>query len=198
MYMPFAQAYWSSLQLVVRSELPPETLVKSVQSALRSAEPNLPTGEFQALDALVEGAVSPRRFILLLLGVFAMTALLLASLGIYGVLSYAVSQQAREIGIRMALGASARLVQWRIVKKTLTLTGLGIFLGWLGSLMMTRGIASLLYGVEPADPATFALTVLVLLIISGLAAYLRRGAPPGSSRCRCYAWTKVRRISCYS
>ena len=172
MYMPFAQAYWSSLQLVVRSELPPESLVKSVQSTLRAAEPNLPTGEFQALDALVEGAVSPRRFILLVLGVFAMTALLLASLGIYGVLSYAVSQQAREIGIRMALGASARLVQWRIVKKTLTLAGLGIFLGWLGSLMMTRGIASLLYGVEPADPATFALTVLVLLVISGLAAYL--------------------------
>ena len=172
MYMPFAQAYWSSLQLVVRSELPPESLVRSVQSTLRAAEPSLPTGEYQALDALIESAVSPRRFILLLLGVFAMTALLLASLGIYGVLSYAVSQQAREIGIRMALGASARLVQWRVVKKTLTLAGLGILLGWLGSLMMTRSIASLLYGVEPADPATFALTVLVLLAISGLAAYL--------------------------
>ena len=82
MYMPFAQAYWSSLQLVVRSELPPESLVRSVQSALRAAEPSLPTGEYQALDALIEGAISPRRFILLLLGVFAMTALLLASLGI--------------------------------------------------------------------------------------------------------------------
>ena len=172
MYMPFAQAYWSSLQLVVRSELPPESLVRSVQTALRAAEPNLPTGQYQALDALIEGAISPRRFILLLLGVFAVTALLLASLGIYGVLSYAVSQQAREIGIRMALGASARLVQWRVVKKTLTLAGLGIFLGWLGSLMMTRGIAALLYGVEPADPATFTLAVVVLLAISGLAAYL--------------------------
>ena len=172
MYMPFAQAYWSSLQLVVRSELPPESLVRSVQTALRAAEPNLPTGQYQALDALIEGAISPRRFILLLLGVFAVTALLLVSLGIYGVLSYAVSQQAREIGIRMALGASARLVQWRVVKKTLTLAGLGIFLGWLGSLMMTRGIAALLYGVEPADPATFTLAVVVLLAISGLAAYL--------------------------
>ena len=170
--MPFAQAYWSSLQLVVRSEFPPESFVRSVQSALRAAEPNLATGQYQALDALIDGAISPRRFVLLLLGVFAMTALLLASLGIYGVLSYTVSQQAREIGIRMALGASARLVQWRVVRKTLTLAGLGIFLGWLGSLMMTRGIASLLYGVEPADPATFALTVLVLLAISGLAAYL--------------------------
>ena len=97
---------------------------------------------------------------------------LLASLGIYGVLSYAVSQRTKEIGIRMALGASAREVRAHVVARTLALTGVGIAIGWLGSFVVSRAIASLLFGVQPSDPLTFALMTAVLVLIAGLAAYV--------------------------
>lgn len=157
---------------MVRSPLPPEALVPAVRSALREVDPNLPTGEFQTLESIVDRAVSPRRFVLQLLGAFAAAALLLAVLGIYGVLSYSVSQRAREIGIRMAMGATATRVQRCLVLRTLALCGLGILLGTIGSFLLTKTIASLLYGVRATDPASFLMMVLSLVSLSALAAYL--------------------------
>jgi len=173
MYMPLQQlGDWGSLELVVRSKLPPEVLAASVTEALRELDPSLPSTEYRTLDAIVQRAVSPRRFLLLLLGSFALAALLLAALGIYGVVSYTVSQRAHEIGIRMALGESAGQVQSRVVGKTLRLAGVGIVAGSLGAFALSRLMASLLYEVSPTDPVTYLLMVVGLLAVSALAGYL--------------------------
>jgi predicted permease len=173
MYIPIAQlSDWRSLELAVRTTAPPETVAPGVRAALRAVDSGLPTAEFQTLGQIVDRAVSPRRFILLLIIAFSMTALLLASIGIYGVVSYSVSQQTQEIGIRMAMGASASHVQSRIIVKTLTLTSLGILMGAVGAFALSRLMGSLLYGVSPTDPLTFAGTVLLLILISAFAGHL--------------------------
>jgi ABC-type antimicrobial peptide transport system permease subunit len=138
---------------------------------LHEIEPNLPTEEFQQLNDLIDRSVSPRRFMTFLLGGFAAGALLLAIIGIYGVVSYSVTQRMQEIGIRMALGASPAEVQRRILFDTISLVSLGLGIGVVVALAMTRLAQSLLYKLEPTDPLTFAITVTVLLM-SGAAAGL--------------------------
>jgi len=173
MYMPITQhGAWTSLELVVRTKLPPESVAPGVRAALRTVDSSLPTSDFQTLGQLVERAISPRRFILILIGAFALTALLLASLGIYGVISYSVSQQTEEIGIRMALGASAIQVQRRIVLKTLALASAGILTGMIGSFALSRLMSSLLYGVSATDPTTFFAMTALLILISVLSGHL--------------------------
>ena len=124
------------------------------------------------LEAAVDRALSPRRFVLLVIGAFAGTALLLAALGIYAVLSYTVSQRAREIGIRMALGESALHVRRRIVGRLLLLAGAGIVAGCAVALAGARLIGSLLYGVAPTDAGTFAGAAGVLLLATAVSGYL--------------------------
>ena len=173
MYFPLTQnGSFSMLDMVVRSQLPESTLAASVATALRAVDPTMPTDDHQTLDAVVERAVSPRRFTLSLLGAFAGAALLLAALGIYGVLSYSVTERIPEIGIRMALGESGSQVLTRVVGKTLLLTGIGVFLGALGSLAISQLLASLLFGVEPTDPRTFLTMAAVLFAVSTLAGWI--------------------------
>jgi predicted permease len=173
MYLPITQhPDWGAVELVTRSEVPPETLINVVRATLRAADPTLPTDGYQTLEKIVDRAVSPRRFILLLLDAFAVTALLLASLGIYGVLSYSVTRRAPEIGIRMALGASAAQVQRRVLARTLALTSAGVIIGLAGAIWLTRLVESLLYGVEATDPLTYAAVIIMLGVIAGLAGYL--------------------------
>ncbi|MEX2301304.1 MAG: ABC transporter permease [Bryobacterales bacterium] len=173
MYMNIRQqGDWGAIDVVVRTKMPVESIAPGIRAALRSLDPTLPTSDFQTLGQIVDRAVSPRRFVLLLLGAFTAVALLLASLGIYGVVSYSVSQRTQEIGIRMALGASSTSVRWRVLKKTLVLASLGIAIGAAGSFAMARLIGSLLYGVDPADPLTFAAMTVVLALIALLAGYL--------------------------
>jgi predicted permease len=172
MYIPLKQLRSSSVELVVRTKLSPDSLAPSVRSALRAVEPTLPTAEYQELGELVDRAVSPRRFMMVLLGAFALAALLLASIGIYGVVSYTVSQRTAEIGIRMALGASAGQVQRHVMRETVTLVGSGIVIGIVGALILARLTASLLYQLEPTDPLTFVITVVVLLVVAVSAGYL--------------------------
>jgi putative ABC transport system permease protein len=172
MYIPLTQIRSSSVELVVRTKLSPDSLAPSVRGALRAVEPTLPTAEYQELGELVDRAVSPRRFMMVLLGAFAVSALLLASIGIYGVVSYTVSQRTAEIGIRMALGASASQVQRHVMRETVTLVGSGIVIGIIGALILARLTASLLYQLEPTDPLTFVITVVVLLIVAVSAGYL--------------------------
>src|SRR5262249_27701429 len=109
---------------------------------------------------------------MVLLGAFAVAALLLASVGIYGVVSYSVSQRTAEIGIRMALGASAGQVQRHVMRETLALVSTGIVIGIAGAVVLTRLIAALLYQLEPTDPLTFVLTIGVLLVVAVSAGYL--------------------------
>jgi putative ABC transport system permease protein len=173
MYYSFRQlADFQTLDLVVRSRLELAALVPGVAAALRASDPTMPTDEFRPLTGLVDRAVSPRRFILVLLTAFGGVALLLAALGIYGVLSYTVAERAPEIGIRMALGESAPQVRRRVVGRTFALAGSGIAIGVALSLAGTRSIGSLLYGVTPTDPVTFAAMMLVLLAIAMVAGFL--------------------------
>ncbi len=170
-YLPITQVSNGSIELVVRTRLAPESVAPGIRAALRSVEATLPTAEFQALGELVDRAVSPRRFMMLLLGGFAAAALLLASVGIYSVVSYSVSQRTQEIGIRMALGASAGQVQRHVMTRTLALVSSGIVAGVIGALILARLTASLLYGLAPTDPPTFAFTVVVLLAVAMTAGY---------------------------
>lgn len=172
MYIPISQIGFGTLDMVVRSPLPAESLIGGVRAALRANDPNMPTDDFRTLDSIVDRAVSPRRFILVLLGTFAGTALLLAALGIYGVLSYSVSQRIPEIGIRMALGASASNVRMRIVSRTMILAGTGVVIGGMGSFLVGRLLQSMLFGVEAADPMTFVGMAVVLMMVAGMAGYL--------------------------
>jgi ABC-type antimicrobial peptide transport system permease subunit len=158
--------------MVVRSPLPVEALLGPVAGAIRGADPSMPTGDFQTLTSVVDRAVSPRRFTLLLLGAFAGTALILAALGIYGVLSYSVSQRIPEIGIRMALGESGGQVLGRVVGRTMALAGVGVVLGAVGSVLLSSLLGTLLYGIEATDFGTFLSMTGILLVVSALAGYL--------------------------
>ena len=148
------------------------TLAPTVKAALTSADPALPVGDYQALDDVVDRSVSPRRFILMVLGGFAGTALLLAALGIYAVLSYSVSQRVREIGIRMALGESASSVRWRVIGRTLLLAGIGVIIGAVAAVGASRLLRSLLYGVGPTDALAFGVTTTLLVAVSAAAGFL--------------------------
>ncbi len=172
MYLPITQATDNSVELVVRTKVPLDSLAPAMRAALRGVDPNLPTAEYQPLGELVERAVSPRRFMVMLLSAFALTALLLASIGIYGVVSYTVTQRVPEIGIRMALGASTGQVKRDVMGRTLAMVLSGVVIGTLGALVVARVTASLLYQLAPTDPVTFSATVLVLLTVGVAAGYL--------------------------
>lgn len=173
MYLPMRQCGdQSSSDLVVRSTLPPAQLAGAIRTGLRPIAPNLPGNDLRTLQQIVDKSVSPRRFLVMLLGGFAVFALILASLGIYGLISYSVNQRTQEIGIRMALGASARDVQTRIIAQTLRLAAIGMVLGTVASWAMVRAAGSLLFGVTPRDPGTFLGMVVALTVVALVAGYL--------------------------
>ena len=173
MYIPMRQCGdQPSADLVVRSALPASRLAAAIRARLQSVAPNLPGNDFRTLQQIVDRSVSPRRFLVLLLGGFAVFALVLASLGIYGLISYSVGQRTQEIGIRMALGASARDVQGGIIRQTLTLAAIGLVLGTAASWLTARSAAGLLFGVTARDPATFVAMLVVLTVVAAVAGYL--------------------------
>jgi predicted permease len=173
MYLPMRQtADYPEMELVVRTVLPPASLAAGIRTALRPIDPNLPVSTFQTLQGLVDKAVSPRRFLVMLLGAFAGFALLLASLGIYALVSCSVNQRTREIGIRMALGASERLVQQQVLLKTLRLALTGVAIGTLASFALTKWIESLLFATTPTDPAAFLGVILLLSAVALFAGYV--------------------------
>jgi predicted permease len=159
-------------QLVVRTKLPPAMLAADVMNTLRQINPGQPATEFRPVQRLVDHVVSPRRFFVLLVGIFAGLGLVLASLGIYGVISYSVTQQTKEIGIRMALGASQGRVQFTVIARTLWLALIGIAFGTLASFGIGSLIASLLYGTPATDRATFVSMIVLLGVVALLAGYI--------------------------
>ena len=173
MYFPLAQQTdFSTLAMVVRSRLPVASIAPGVRAALSAADPAMPTDEYHTLATVVDRAVSPRRFVLEIIGAFAGAALLLAALGIYAVLSYSVSQRTREIGIRIALGETSAQVRQRVVGRTVRLAAIGVVIGCALAFAASRLLQSLLYGVGPTDVVSFAGTALVLVAVSALAGYL--------------------------
>ncbi|MEK6302507.1 MAG: ABC transporter permease [Acidobacteriota bacterium] len=173
MYFPIKQQRdWGGMDMVVRANRPIESLVSSVRSALQSVDADLPNSEFQTLDQLVGQAVSPRRFVTVVLGGFSVLALTLAMLGIYGVVSYSVTQRTNEIGIRIALGAQTLGVLKLIIGQGARLVAIGLGIGLAAAFALTRMLSSLLFGVGATDPVTFLGIAVLLTTVALLACYV--------------------------
>jgi predicted permease len=171
-YYPMTQASPSGAELAIRTRMPPAALAASVLGALRELNPKQPAAEFKPIQMLVSHANSPRQFFMLLVAAFAGLGLLLAAIGIYGVISYSVTQRTQEIGVRMALGATLGQVQLDVIWKTLKLALVGIGLGTIGSLLAARAIAALLFGTAPTDLAAFAGMIVLLAGVSLAAGWI--------------------------
>jgi predicted permease len=171
-YYPVTQQNPDWAQLVIRTSLRPEALAASVLYALRELNPKQPAAEFRPIRTIVDRAYSPRRFFMLLVAAFAGLGLLLASLGIYGVISYSVTRKTQEIGVRMALGASAGRVRREVILNTLHLAVAGLVVGTAASLVSARLIVSLLFGTSPWDATTYAGMVLLLVTVALISGYV--------------------------
>jgi ABC-type antimicrobial peptide transport system permease subunit len=174
-YQSLAQRALQAMWLIVRAQPDPSghenvtQLTSAIRRELAGLDANLPTSEAKTLHEAYRERSSPKRVITALLGIFASLALLMATVGLYAVMSFAVAQRTHEIGVRMALGAQARDVFSFVVRQGLRLVSLGIFLGLLGAYAVTRLLSQILYGVTATDPLTFAL-VAGLLLVTALAA----------------------------
>ena len=157
---------------VVRTKGDPTKLTAAIRAAIREVDPSQPIAHVRTLERVVSDSVASRRFNLLLLGLFAGLALVLAAVGIYGITAYSVAQRTRELGLRMALGSPPRGVVSLVVKEAGALAGVGVVLGLVAALALTRLMESLLYGVGSTDPITFVAVCLGLVLIALLAAYL--------------------------
>jgi putative ABC transport system permease protein len=172
-YMPATQVGGDTADyLVVRTKNQPANLITAVRRVVAAADAEQPISNVQTMDEIIADNVADRQQQMTLLGAFAGLALVLASIGLYGVLSYAVTQRSREIGLRMALGASAASVTRLVVGQGITLTSAGLLIGLLGSWAATRALKNLLYGVSTTDPMTFAAVAALLTLISLAACWI--------------------------
>ncbi len=168
-YIAIDQPTLNTFSVVVRTSGPPNAVETQIRGAMRAVDPDLPIDHLRQLRELVSLSVSRPRFYMALIASFAIIALVLAAVGIYGVISYTVSQRSRELGIRIALGASGANVMAHVLRPGIALAAGGVAIGIVASLAVTRLIASLLFGVTPADPLTFAGVSAVLLGVAVLA-----------------------------
>jgi ABC-type antimicrobial peptide transport system permease subunit len=170
LYLPFADRN-AQIALAVRASVPPSTLVAPLRAIIRSVDASIPVYGVTPMEQLVSRQTSQSRFTMWLMGVFAAIALALAVIGIYGVMSYLVTQRTREIGIRLALGADARDILRLVVGSGARLIGAGIVIGVVSAFALQRLVSSLLFGVTAADAAS-ALAVVVLAVVALFACYL--------------------------
>ena len=171
-YRPLPQFVYSSMTLVVRTAGDPSAIAKPLRDAVRSIDRDQPIGRLESLDAIVSTSLGTSRLSTMLFGLFGAVGLLLASVGIYGVMSYGVIQRTREFGVRMALGARASDIRGMVVRQGAILTTTGIVVGIVGALVLTRLMRTLLFTVTPSDPFTFVGIALVLGSVALLASYL--------------------------
>jgi putative ABC transport system permease protein len=171
MYLPNTQDTSKIMRLVVRSSDDPAQLTAAVRAIVESVDPNQPVTEVNSMDEFLAIVLAQRRLNMSLLAFFAAVAAILAAIGIYGVMSYAVSQRSHEIGIRMALGAESRDVLRMIVKEGMRLALLGLLLGIVGAIVATKYLESQLYGVKARDPLTFIGVALGLGLVALAACY---------------------------
>src|SRR5882762_7430161 len=155
-----------TVNLIARSDRDATATLAGLRGALQRMDPSLPISNAAQLADVVSESLKPQRFSMTVVGLFAIAALGLAAIGIYGVLANAVAQQTHDIGVRMALGADSATVMWSVLRRALTLMAIGVAIGTAGSLALTRVIAGLLYEVRPTDAATFAGSALALAVLA--------------------------------
>jgi len=171
-FVPFPQSPDSTMEVALFTAVEPTSMVTAVRNAVAAIDPEQPVFDISTMDERLAASVAPRRFNLLLLASFALLAMLLASVGIYGVVSYAAVQRTHEVGVRMALGAQRRDVLKLILAQGMVLLLIGIGVGLIGAFLLTRFLSALLYGVRPTDSATFAAVSLLLAAVAIVACYI--------------------------
>jgi putative ABC transport system permease protein len=171
-YVSVYQALGRVLSVALRTSLPANTLESQIRETVRSVDPGLPVFNITSMDEVLDASLASRRFSANLVAGFAALALLLASIGIYGLLAYMVGQRSREIGLRMALGAGRGDVLKLILQKGVALAVVGIVAGVIAAALSASFMASLLYGVRPRDPGIFTLVPLLLLVVAIAASYI--------------------------
>jgi putative ABC transport system permease protein len=178
-YVPHAQdAHWNFMGLVIRTAGDPAAFAPTLRREVQALDKDQPIYNVRTMDDVVANSLGTQRVSMQLFAVFACAALLLAALGIYGVMAYSVTQRTQEIGIRMALGAQRRDVLGLVVRQGMTLVAIGVVAGLVGAFALTRVMATLLFSVRPGDPATYFAISFLLIVIAFLACYLpaRRAA----------------------
>jgi predicted permease len=171
-YLPLSQNHETGMVLLVRASGEPAGLAAAVRQAVQSLERNLPVTNIRTMSELIGNSLYAARMGAMLIAVFGLLALLLAAVGLYGVMAYAVSQRTREIGIRMALGARTTDVLRLVLREGMTLVAIGAVLGLMVALIVTRLLVSFLYGISPVDAATFVITALVLSVVAFIANFI--------------------------
>ena len=172
-YLPYRQWPVQGMAVVLKTAVPPGTVASAARREVYAVDPSLPVANVRTLDQVVARAISQPRFYMTVLTVFAVIALVLAAIGIFGVLSYAVAQRTREIGIRMALGARERAVVGLIVRHAMTLAASGVAVGMLAAWLLSKSMMSgLLFSTNPRDALTFGTVALTLAVVALLAAYV--------------------------
>jgi len=172
LYVPYEQFPLPFTAVIVRSSLPTSSVASLLKSQLATIDPDLPFGDIKPLTTVVQDSVQEPRFRATLIAVFALLALVLAAVGVYGLISYTVTQRTREIGIRVALGAAPRQVLVPVVREGLVLAIAGVAIGLAGALAASRALSAFLFGVRATDPLTFGAVALLLLAVAVLASYV--------------------------
>ena len=171
-YWPFSRNPYGTMTIAVRTAGEASGVVNAITGIVRQMDPDLVVANVRTMEEVVSDSVAERRLTMMLLAVFAGAALLLAAVGIYGVIAYSVTQRTQEIGIRMALGAQRGDVLRMIVGQAMALTAAGIVSGAFGAILLTRVMTGLLFNVKPGDPLTFAAVAVVLALVAASASYI--------------------------
>jgi putative ABC transport system permease protein len=171
-YLPYWQRNFTQVSLAVRTGMPPLAASSAIRAAIRAVDPEMPVPAFRTMDEIVAESVAQRRFQMTLVLLFGLTALLLASLGIYGVVSYSVAQRTSEMGIRLALGASSSGIRTLVLRQSLPPVVLGLGAGVVASLALGRVLSTLLFGIGVGDPVTIAGVIALLSAVAIVAAYI--------------------------
>jgi predicted permease len=171
-YVPLAQAPSRAMTVTVRASIDPASLTAAVRSEIGQIDSNQPIYDITTMREMEEDSIAERRFAMMLMAGFAVTAVLLASLGIYGILAYLVADRTHEIGVRMALGAKQGNVLRTVVRQGLTLTAVGVAVGLAGAFVVSRVMSSMVYGISTTDPLTFTVVPMMLIGVAAVACYL--------------------------
>jgi putative ABC transport system permease protein len=171
-FVPHQQDPWGIIAYVVRTEGDPTQYVASVRSTLNGMDPNIALAHVSSMTAIRDTALAEPKFNMLLIAAFSALALILATVGLFGVIAYAVSQRTREIGIRMALGAQKRQILSMVMSRGMRIVILGLALGVTGSLLLSRALATVLFDVRPIDAGVYGILFFVLGVTAMLATYI--------------------------
>jgi putative ABC transport system permease protein len=172
---PFASMYFldtmNNMMLVIRSAQDPASLIADLRGVIHSIDPDQPLGEVRTMQSLMSESVAPQRLTMLIAGMIAALALVLAMVGLYGVIAYSVAQRSHEFGIRIALGAGEKEIRKMVVGQGMRVTAFGLVMGLAGAWAVTRLLRSILFAVAPTDPPVFALVLCVLIAVALFASY---------------------------